>query len=63
LKGTRQLLFCADVADSVDENLHISKENRENFQARSQQIGLKGNSEKTKYMSMHQEQMQDDVTA
>jgi hypothetical protein len=60
LNGTRQLLVCADVSTSVDENIHISEKN---FHARSQQIGLEGNSEKTEYMSMHQEQKQDDFTA
>ena len=31
LNDTRQLLVCADVADSVDENIRISKKNREKF--------------------------------
>lgn len=29
LNGTRQLLVCADVANSMGENIHISEKNRE----------------------------------
>jgi len=41
----------------------FQRKKEKSFHARSQQIGLEGSSDKTEYMSTHQEQMQSDVTA
>lgn len=45
LNGTRQLLVCVDVANSLNENIIITEKS---FQVGYQQISLEGNSEKKK---------------
>ena len=62
LNGTHQLLAYADDVNKLGGSIHNLKENAEALLAATREIGLEVNADKTKYMVMSRDQMQDEFT-
>jgi hypothetical protein len=52
LNGTHQLLVYADDVNLLGDNIDTVKRNVETLTDASKEVGLEGNTEKTKYMSL-----------
>jgi hypothetical protein len=59
LNGTHQLLVYADDVNILGGSMHTARKNTEALVLASKEVGLEVNSEKTTYMVMSQDQMQD----
>jgi hypothetical protein len=62
LNGTHQLLAYADDGNILGGNVHTVKKNTEALLAATKEIGLEVNADKTRYMVMSRDQMQDEIT-
>jgi len=62
LNGTHQLLAYADYVNILGGSIHTLKENAEALVAATREIGLEVSADKTKYMVMSQDQMQNEIT-
>jgi len=62
LNGTHQLLAYADDVNKLGGSIHNLKENAEALLAATREIRLELSADKTKYMVMSRDQMQDEFT-
>ena len=61
LNGTHQLLAYADDVNILGGSIHTLKENAEALVAATRETGIEVSADKTKYMVMSQDQMQDKI--
>ena len=62
LNGTHQLLAYADDVNILGGGVHTLKENAEALVAATREIGLEVSADKTKYMVVSRDRMQDEIT-
>jgi hypothetical protein len=62
LHSTHQFLVYADAVNILGRSIHTIKKNTDALVAASQEIGLEVYADKTKYIVMSPDQMQDKVT-